>query len=124
MPPPGDDFDAAATADLLEELASAVRSGRLAEILEGEGLTKTTIEELLWLDGTTRLKAILPDPNVSESEIEAEAEANDAVRAEVEAEANDAARAEVETEALDERDPCRSEGGKLLPFRSNKGSRA
>ena len=60
-PPPRDDIDTSADAGLLEDLASAVRAGRLVGFLKGKGLTRSTVEELLRPESAARLKAILTD---------------------------------------------------------------
>jgi hypothetical protein len=59
--PPGDDIDTIAIPGLLEELSSALRAGRLAGLLKGKGLTRSTIEELLLPESASRLKAMLTD---------------------------------------------------------------
>jgi hypothetical protein len=60
-PPPRDVIDIRAAAGRLDELSSALRAGRLAGLLKGKGLTRTTIDELLRPESTSRLKAILTD---------------------------------------------------------------
>jgi len=67
-PPPTDDIDPAATAGLLNELSVAVRSGRLVRLLKGEGLNRTTVEELLRPESRSALKAILTDHLFPEAE--------------------------------------------------------
>ena len=59
--PPDDRFDADAAADLLEELATALRSGNLVGLLKGDGMTWGTAEELQWPESVSKLKAILTD---------------------------------------------------------------
>jgi hypothetical protein len=67
--PPRDDIDTSgAAAGLLDELSVAVRAGRLAALLKGEGLNRSTIEELLRPESLSALKAILNDHLCPESE--------------------------------------------------------
>lgn len=60
-PPPRDVIDMRAAAGRLDELSAALRAGRLAGLLKGEGLTRATIDELLRPESASRLKAILTD---------------------------------------------------------------
>lgn len=60
-PPPVDDIDTGTGASLLDELHLAVRDGRLAGLLKGKGLNRSTIEELLRPESALKLKAILTD---------------------------------------------------------------
>jgi hypothetical protein len=58
---PTDDIQIRATAGLLSELSLAVRAGRLVTLLKGEGLSKSTVEELLRPESASALKTILTD---------------------------------------------------------------
>jgi hypothetical protein len=61
MPPPRDDIDTRVAEGRLEEIDQAVRSGKLVGLLEGRGLNRSTVEELLRPESALRLKAILTD---------------------------------------------------------------
>ena len=67
-PPRPDDVDPGATAGPLNDLSLAVRSGRLVRLLKGEGLNRSTVEELLRPESLTALRAILTDDLLSASE--------------------------------------------------------
>jgi len=60
-PPSRNVIEMRTAAGRLDELSSALRAGRLAGLLKGEGLTRTTIGELLRPESAARLKAILTD---------------------------------------------------------------
>lgn len=60
-PPRGDDLDTGAVAGRLDELSQAVRAGRLVTLLRGEGLSRSTVEELLRPESLSALKGILTD---------------------------------------------------------------
>jgi hypothetical protein len=67
--PPSDDIDTSgAAAGLLDELSLAGRAGRLMTLLKGEGLNRSTVDELLRPEGLSALKAILTDHLFPESE--------------------------------------------------------
>lgn len=57
-PPRGEDPERA-NARRLEEISSALETGRLVELLRGKGLSKDTVRELLMPDSATNLRAIL-----------------------------------------------------------------
>lgn len=61
-PPRKSDDDRATAVDSLKTLFSAFKTGRLVDLLKGNGLTRTTLEELLRPESTAKLKAILTDP--------------------------------------------------------------
>ena len=53
--------DTRAVAGGLDEVSRAVRSGRLVRLLKGEGLSKSTVEELLRPESLLALRRILTD---------------------------------------------------------------
>ena len=59
--PPDERLDDDAAPDLLEELATASRSGKLVDLLRGDGMSWGTAEELQWPESVSRLRAILSD---------------------------------------------------------------
>jgi len=59
--PPRADLDHGAPAARLDEISRAVRARRLVPLLKGEGLTRSTVEELLRPESLWALKAILSD---------------------------------------------------------------
>jgi len=62
MKPPREvNDDTAAASEKLEEISSALRTGRLVELLRGKGLNKGTVGELLMPDSAANLRAILTD---------------------------------------------------------------
>jgi len=60
-PPAKDDLDPGTRAAPLGELSLAFRSGRLVELLKGDGLDRSTVEELLSPESLEVLKTILDD---------------------------------------------------------------
>ncbi|UCF47474.1 MAG: hypothetical protein JSU89_09885 [Myxococcales bacterium] len=58
---PSDELDTGAVAGRLDELSRVVRSGRLVRLLKGEGLSKSTVEELLRPESLLALRGILTD---------------------------------------------------------------
>ena len=61
QPPHPDDHATGTAAGRLDELSRAVRAGRLVTLLKGDGLNKSTVEELLRPGSLSALKAILND---------------------------------------------------------------
>jgi len=53
--------DTAAAESLLVELSTALKAGRLVDLLRGKGLTRNTIEELLRPESAAKLDVILTD---------------------------------------------------------------
>ena len=58
-PPRGDAINTAAATSQLEELSAALEAGKLAELLRGKGLTRSTVDELLRPESAAKLQAIL-----------------------------------------------------------------
>jgi hypothetical protein len=60
-PPRRVQVDAAAAEDPLALLISAFKAGRLVALLRGEGLTRSTVQELLRPESAAKLRAILTE---------------------------------------------------------------
>jgi hypothetical protein len=58
-PPRRIHLDTTASGDPLASLISAVEAGRLVALLKGEGLTRSTVKELLKPESAERLRSIL-----------------------------------------------------------------
>jgi len=67
-PPLSDDSDPGASTGPLDALSLATRSARLVRLLKGEGLNRSTVEELLRPESLAVLKAVLTDRPFSGSE--------------------------------------------------------
>jgi hypothetical protein len=61
-PPRRVKVDTAAADDPLAVLISAFKAGRLVALLRGEGLTRSTVQELLRPESAAKLRAILTEP--------------------------------------------------------------
>ena len=58
-PAAGDVAGAGAAPSLLEELTAALRSGRLVEVLTGNGLARSSVDALLRPESAAELRALL-----------------------------------------------------------------
>jgi hypothetical protein len=60
-PPRPNGSDTGAAESLLVELSTALKAGRLVELLRGKGLTRHTIEELMRPESAAKLKVMMTD---------------------------------------------------------------
>ena len=58
-PPSTDDIDSGANVGPLNEISLAVRTGGLVRLLKGQGLNRSTVDELMRPENLVKLKAIL-----------------------------------------------------------------